>query len=115
MINWENLPSQIKLEVSKADLMEFAKMLIKEQPKGKKKVLPPQQEDFIKLKEVCKMTGLAKQTIYGRVSRGQIPHYKKGRLLYFKRSEIREWIELGKGKTREDIDAIADDYINRRN
>lgn len=53
------------------------------------------------------ITGLAIPTIYSYVSERQIPHYKKGKRLYFKRSELEKWIEGGKRKTEEEIRSIA--------
>jgi hypothetical protein len=33
-----------------------------------------------------------------------IPHYKVGKKLYFKRTDLIEWIEKHRVKTREDIE-----------
>lgn len=50
----------------------------------------------IGLKGACEVTGLAKQTIYGRVNNGTIPHFKKGGKLYFMESELLEWLKSDK-------------------
>jgi excisionase family DNA binding protein len=57
----------------------------------------------------------AKATIYGKVTRKEIPFYKKGKHLYFKKSEIDEWLLSGKitTKAEEDKNAIKD--FARRN
>jgi excisionase family DNA binding protein len=39
---------------------------------------------------------LAKQTIYGFTSKGEIPFLKRGKKLYFKKSELTKWIHEGK-------------------
>lgn len=55
------------------------------------------------------VSGLAKPTIYGLVSRREIPHSKRGKKLYFSRRELKEWLTTGKRKTQ---DEIADEAAN---
>jgi len=52
--------------------------------------------DIIDIDIAVKIVGLAKSTIYLKTSKKEIPHHKKGRKLYFKRSELINWIEEGK-------------------
>lgn len=47
-----------------------------------------------------------KPTFYGLVSRGEIPHYKKGKKLFFLKSEIDNWFRSG--KVMHNIDARRD-------
>jgi excisionase family DNA binding protein len=49
------------------------------------------------------VTGLAKSTVYNFVCEGRIPHMKRGKKLYFSRSELLAWIREGKRKTQADI------------
>ena len=56
----------------------------------------------------------AAATIYKWVRIGQIPYYKTGKKLIFKRSEIEAWINDGRQMTDAEIEAEAIDYINRR-
>jgi hypothetical protein len=42
-----------------------------------------------------KITGLSKQSIYRFTSEGRIPHIKKNGKLYFKTSDLIQWIESG--------------------
>ena len=56
----------------------------------------------------------APTTVYGWVRNGLIPHYKKGKKLFFKRSEIEAWLNDGRQKTDAEYEAEAADYINRR-
>lgn len=109
MIHLMNLPEKVKLEISKADLMEFANYLL-ENGKYQKDV----DEDFLSIQEIENLTGLARQTIYGRVSKGTIPYYKdaNGGKLRFKKSEILEWMESGKKKSEKTIQQEVENYIN---
>ena len=42
-----------------------------------------------------RVTGLARQTIYGLVSRRAIPHDKRGKKLYFSEKALEQWISEG--------------------
>jgi len=105
-----NLPERVKLEVSKEDLMAFADYLLQGHQS-----LEIEEDEFIYLKDVVAITGLAKQTIYGRVSKGTIPYYKTedGKKLRFKKSEILEWMSSGKRNTEADIQKGVDAYFNK--
>jgi excisionase family DNA binding protein len=50
------------------------------------------------LEEACKITGYAKSTVYGFISRKLIPHHKvAGRQrLFFYKSELLAWMEKSK-------------------
>lgn len=56
------------------------------------------------------VTGLAKPTIYTKVSNRTIPHSKRGKKLYFSRRELNEWIANGKRKTQTEIAEEAENY-----
>lgn len=51
------------------------------------------EDEFpIGIKEASKILDKAPQTLYGLVNRRKIPFHKKGRKLYFFKSEILQWI-----------------------
>lgn len=58
-----------------------------------------EQKEILSIEEVCELLNLAKPTIYGLTSRRELPFFKTGKKLYFKRSELLLWIENGKQKT----------------
>ena len=52
---------------------------------------------ILTLEEVAKYTNYSKSYIYKLTSRREIPCYKpNGKQLYFKRTEIEEWLLIGK-------------------
>lgn len=53
--------------------------------------------------------GLSKDTIYRKAGRGEIPHSKQGRKLYFEKSQIDAWLMANK-VTPEAIAARAEAY-----
>jgi len=62
-----------------------------------------QEDEYISIDELSAITGLSKQTIYGKRSRRQLPGtYKFGRELRFNREEIEKWIASKKLLTIEE-------------
>lgn len=54
---------------------------------------------LLSLNEAAGFLKLAPQTIYGFTSKRIIPFLKRGKKLYFKRSELEQWLEAGKKKS----------------
>ena len=52
--------------------------------------------EILHIDQAAELLNLAKATIYCLTSKGKIPHFKTGKKLYFKRSELLEWIEANK-------------------
>ncbi|REE81590.1 AlpA family transcriptional regulator [Lutibacter oceani] len=66
---------------------------------------------FLNVKEVAELTNYAAATIYDLKHKGKIPFYKNGAKLQFKKSEIIEWMEKGKGTTKDDLERKANEYL----
>lgn len=66
---------------------------------------PPEQDQIFSIKEAAAYLNLARQTLYGFTSKREIPFIKKGKKLYFKRSELENWLLEGKRKTKAEIEA----------
>ncbi len=64
-------------------------------------------KELMKIEEVAEYLYLKKQTIYGFTSRRKIPYIKIGRRVYFKRSEIDEFLNKGRRKTAAEIQEEA--------
>ncbi len=73
----------------------------------------PDSNQIMNISEVAAYIKVAKATIYGMTHRNTIPHYKKGKKLYFKKSEIDEWIFSKRIKTNLDIENEAMEYIRK--
>ena len=59
--------------------------------------------EIMNLKQASDFMGLAPQTLYGYTSKRTIPHYKKGKKIYFKREELMEWLTQSKRKTTNEL------------
>ena len=57
---------------------------------------------------------LAKPTIYGLVSRREIPYHKRGKKLGFLKSEIDEWLKQSKRKMATELALEVDTYLTQK-
>lgn len=100
MINREELKAVIKEAVEEV-LLE-------------KGLVKTGDDDLIDVEAAAKLLNLAKATIYEKTSMKILPHYKKGKKVVFKVSELRAWLESGKVVTENDIKQKAVEYLQRR-
>lgn len=61
------------------------------------------EKNFLTVKEAARELGLSVSTLYKMVLKKEIPFYKpNGKILYFKREELMDWIEQSKVPSHED-------------
>ncbi|MFM7023096.1 MAG: helix-turn-helix domain-containing protein [Flavobacteriales bacterium] len=89
--------TQTELE---ALIQDSIRKVFKEQPKTENN-----KTEFFNLKEAAAFLKLAGQTIYGFTSKRKIPFLKRGKKLYFKKSDLENWLNQGKKKSRAEIEA----------
>lgn len=73
----------------------------------------PRQEPIEKLlsiKEASEYLNLTVPTLYGKVSKKEIPFMKRGKRLYFSSVELLNYLKEGKVKTNLEIEAEANAY-----
>ena len=51
---------------------------------------------WLSVDEICKHLGVSKDTVYGWISKREMPAHKVGRLWKFKTDEVDEWVRNGK-------------------
>lgn len=74
-----------------------------------RKVLSEQQtvktdrDEWFNIQQAATFLGLAVQTIYQKVCELEIPFHKKGKKLWFLKSELDNWLRDGRQKTRKEI------------
>lgn len=65
----------------------------------------------ISIDRACEIVGKSKNTMYRYTSQGRIPHYKKGKTIYFFEDDLMAWIREGRCDTIEDRVAAAEGNI----
>ncbi|MCK3683969.1 helix-turn-helix domain-containing protein [Maribellus sp. YY47] len=74
------------------------------------------QKEVLNLEEASAYIGISKSNLYKKTSAHKIPHYKpEGKLLYFKRSELDEWMLRNRQSSTDEIaDKAATLFINQK-
>ena len=70
-----------------------------------------EDDDLLDVRGASKLLNLSIQTVYGKSSRNELPTMKIGKRLYFSKSELIEYIKKGKKMTQEDIENMANAYL----
>ncbi|MDY4245750.1 MAG: helix-turn-helix domain-containing protein [Porphyromonas sp.] len=71
-------------------------------------------KEVLDLEEAITYTGCARSTLYRLTSAKEIPHYKLGQALRFKKSELDEWLTRNKVATNREIESKAVTYMTLR-
>lgn len=105
----------IILPLSKSELTQLIKESVEEVLNSiQTEKSSTQNEDiFLNVNETANFLRLKPATIYTKVSKGQLPNMKRGNKLYFSKQALIEYLKQGKQLTEKEIEAIADNYINK--
>lgn len=71
-------------------------------------------DQLLTIQEAANFLHLSVPTIYGYVSKNNIPFSKKGKRLYFSKQELTDWVKTGRKKTIAEISAEANTYLTKR-
>ena len=105
-LTFENLPEAVQLILEKLERLE--KTLVSS-PSQKE-----ERKETINISDASAILGLAKDTVYSKVCRGQIPAFKLGKKLLFNRKELEEYIETNKDQTKFHLKKMADEKLAGR-
>ncbi|MGQ7870923.1 helix-turn-helix domain-containing protein [Sunxiuqinia sp. sy24] len=72
------------------------------------------QKEVLTLSEAAKYLGISKPTLYKLTSEHRISFYKPMGKVYFKRSELEEWIFSNKQSSNDELDAKITDFITSK-
>lgn len=63
-------------------------------------------ENYLGADQAAEFLNISKSHLYKLTFRNRIPFYKPGgKLIYFKREELSEWVKKGRVKTQEELEA----------
>ena len=89
------MSDQIKIQTDLKIIQKYIRESVQESIKESNSQKQSEKE-ILNVKESADFLNLAVQTIYTFTSQGKIPHFKKGKRLYFHRSELLEWLTSGR-------------------
>ena len=106
-ITFEKLPEAFTHLFNKVENIERLLLQKAEPDLGGDKVLT--------IREAAEILKLSVPTLYGLVSRSQIPVSKKGKRLYFSRDELMSWIKSGRKSTTAEMESEAAAFVIKQN
>lgn len=62
--------------------------------------------EHLSISQAAEYLNLAKPTLYGFTSNRSIPFIKKGKKLYFKKSDLNKWLSEGRKITKDEIGSV---------
>ena len=69
-------------------------------------------KSILSFDEASEFLNLSKSYLYKLTSSGQIPHYKpQGKMLYFEKSELENWLRQNPVKTNQQVMQEAEAYL----
>ena len=93
-----------------ADLLAEVRLVVREEVQA---LAPPiDLPDIGGIELAEEITGLTRPTIYGLVSKQKLPHFKRGKKLYFSRTDLESWIKSGRKKTISEIESEVLSSLN---
>lgn len=106
-ISFEQMPSEIAQISSKLERIES--LLLNHSSPNEAK----EEDHLLGVLETADFLGLSTQTIYGKVSKGELPVMKRSKKLYFSKSDLMNYLKRGRRKTNLEIQEEANKHLNR--
>lgn len=97
---------------NKDQLKEVVREVLEEFFRDRNTISP--EHELMDVKQVSALLNLARATVYEKTSLRLLPHYKKGKKILFKRSEILAWMESGRVDIAPDSRQKAIEYLQSR-
>ena len=106
-LSFEQLPIAVQKLQSKLEAIEQLLLNRNENPENSGSLLT--------IEEAAAFLHLSKQTLYRKVSKGEIPHMKRSKRLYFSKENLIDYVSAGSVLTNEQlISATADLLTNSK-
>jgi len=106
---------QIKnpFEALEARLDNIEALLINIKNEPKPQASQPDAE-VLTVPEAAEFLRLSVQTVYGLISKGQLPVMKRSKRCYFSKAELIAYLKEGRRSTHSEIASNADQYLIKR-
>lgn len=100
-LTFEKLPEAVTLLLEKVDRIEY---LLQHSAPPKQE---PVQSEILNLRNASTFLELSVSSLYKRTMNREIPFYKVGSRIYFKRAELLDWVFANRVKTMDEINSEA--------
>src|SRR5690554_3617108 len=105
-LTFDQLPKAVIMLTK--EVSELKRLLIEKQEQKP----TDQPEQLLTIQEAAEFLSLTVPTMYSKVSKGELPVMKRGKRLYFSRTELLEYLKEGRRKTNAEIEQEAKAYLS---
>lgn len=100
--------------ITKTEIQQLVESAVVKALHQKPDIKKNDQDTFLGVEEAAAYLGIAKATLYGKCSKLLIPHFKQGKKLYFRQSELAKYLQSGKRKTILDIQSQVNTQLSEK-
>jgi excisionase family DNA binding protein len=94
-----------------SDVIQSAiRKVIGETPKESK----PETDELLTVQDAATFLHLSVPTVYGLISKGDLPVMKRSKRCYFSKIELINYLKEGRKKTNAEIDEAAQNFVSRK-
>lgn len=76
--------------------------------------MPPDTDELLTVPDAAKFLRLSVPTVYGLISKGEIPVMKRSKRCYFSKLELMAYLKQGRKKSNAEIEAEAAKHLTRK-
>ncbi|MBL7766989.1 MAG: helix-turn-helix domain-containing protein [Chitinophagaceae bacterium] len=99
-------------EVIEARLSNIETLLLDLKHKTKEQGEQPPAEELLTVQDTAKLLSLSVPTIYGLISKGELPVMKRSKRCYFSKVELINYLKQGRKKTLAETAIEAENYLS---
>jgi excisionase family DNA binding protein len=92
------------IEVTVRKVLSHAKLQTQQQP----------ADELLTVQDTASFLSLSVPTVYGLISKGEIPVMKRSKRCYFSRVELINYLKEGRKKTLSEIGVERDEYLSSK-
>ena len=109
-LSFDQLPEAVQKLSAK---MDNVLTLLEERPPQPDQSAP--QDEILTTKQAAEFLHITVQTLYSYVSQKKVASCKRGKHLYFVKSDLIDFVKAGRQKTVSEIETEADNNLIKRN
>jgi excisionase family DNA binding protein len=104
------------LSLTKSDFQDLIAETVNSCLKHNQPNNTPQQttDELLTIEQTALFLKLAKPTIYGLISKGELPVMKRSKRCYFSKAELINYLKQGRKKTNSEIEAETDLFLSKQ-
>jgi excisionase family DNA binding protein len=106
-ITFETLPKAV---TTLQETVNEIKLLLLQQSKAP----ASEPDELLTVQDTAKFLSLSVPTVYGLISKGELPVMKRSKRCYFSKAELISYLKEGRKKTNSEIESIAEKHVSKK-